>query len=277
LFDIQQFKLINKYALRDFSRSYKKLWVITSTLFVSLLLLSLTFSVKEALNTEISSNAKELLGGDIQIDSDIEALPPKVIDQFNALGKVSAAIEFATMLSKEGESPVFTELRAVDNNYPLYGEIETIPEGMANTIFSSSLKPQVLINESIQNLLNVGPGDDVTIMGQKFEVAGLVSSVPDLAESAVFGEFAIISMDSYEQFGLSSGGSFLDHKYRIKFNNSSQTQEPETIVKSIIAFDDTIKTRLPGQSGRRLSSVIDNFSNFLNLVSVSAMVIGFKR
>jgi putative ABC transport system permease protein len=64
-------------------------------------------------------------------------------------------------------------------------------------------------------------------MGQKFEVAGLVSSVPDLAESAVFGEFAIISMDSYEQFGLSSGGSFLDHKYRIKFNNSSQTQEPE--------------------------------------------------
>ena len=273
LFDIQQFKLINKYALRDFSRSYKKLWVITSTLFVSLLLLSLTFSVKEALNTEIASNAKELLGGDIQIDSDIEPLPPKVIDQFNALGKVSAAIEFATMLSKEGESPVFTELRAVDNNYPLYGEIETIPEEMANIIFSSSLKPHVLINESIQNLLNVGPGDDVTIMGQKFEVAGLVSSVPDLAESAVFGEFAIISMDSYEQFGLSSGGSFLDHKYRIKFNNSSQTQEPETIVNSIIAYDDTIKTRLPGQSGRRLSSVIDNFSNFLNLVSVSAMVI----
>jgi putative ABC transport system permease protein len=223
LFDIQQFKLINKYALRDFSRSYKKLWVITSTLFVSLLLLSLTFSVKEALNTEIASNAKELLGGDIQIDSDIEPLPPKVVDQFNALGKVSAAIEFATMLSKEGESPVFTELRAVDNNYPLYGEIETIPEEMANIIFSSSLKPHVLINESIQNLLNVGPGDDVTIMGQKFEVAGLVSSVPDLAESAVFGEFAIISMDSYEQFGLSSGGSFLDHKYRIKFNNSSQT------------------------------------------------------
>jgi hypothetical protein len=50
------------------------------------------------------------------------------------------------------------------------------------------------------------PGDDIIIMGQKFEVAGLVSSVPDLAESAVFGEFAIISMESYKKFGLSSGG-----------------------------------------------------------------------
>ena len=110
-------------------------------------------------------------------------------------------------------------------------------------------------------------------MGQEFKVAGLVSSVPDLAESAVFGEFAIISMDSYEQFGLSSGGSFLDHKYRLKFNDSTEPKKQEALVNSIISYDDKIKTRLPGQSGRRLSSVIDNFSNFLNLVSVSAMVI----
>ena len=273
MFDIHQFKLINKYALRDFSRSYKKLWVVTSTLFVSLLLLSLTFSIKEALNIEIENNSKELLGGDIQVDSDIEQLPSLVIEQFNALGKVSATIEFATMLSKEGESPVFTELRAVDNNYPLYGKVETTPQGVSEKIFSSAQKPAVLINESIQKLLKVSVGDDVVIMGQNFEVAGIVSSVPDLAESAVFGEFAIISMNSYEKFKLSSGGSFLDHKYRIKFNQLNEIQEQERIVNSIIAYDDRIKTRLPGQSGRSLSRVIDNFSNFLNLVSVSAMVI----
>ena len=75
LFNIQQLRLINKYAIRDFSRSYKKLWVVVSTLFISLLLLSLTFSVKEALNNEIEANAKELLGGDIQITSGIDPLP----------------------------------------------------------------------------------------------------------------------------------------------------------------------------------------------------------
>ena len=273
LFDIQQFKLINKYALRDFSRSYKKLWVITSTLFVSLLLLSLTFSVKEALNTEIENNSKELLGGDIQVTSGIDPLPEDVISQLSTLGEVSTSIEFATMVSREGESPVFTELRAVDNSYPLYGEIEAIPEDASEKIFANTQKPTVLINESIQNLLNVSQGDDVVIMGQKFEVAGLVSSVPDLAESAVFGEFAMISKGSYQQFGLSSGGSFLDHEYRIKFNKSTEASEQEALVNSIIAYDDTIVTRLPGESGQSLSSVIDNFSNFLNLISVSAMII----
>ena len=273
LFDIQQFKLINKYALRDFSRSYKKLWVITSTLFVSLLLLSLTFSVKEALNTEIANNSKELLGGDIQVTSGIDPLPEDVISQLSTLGEVSTSIEFATMISREGESPVFTELRAVDNSYPLYGEIQAIPEDASEKIFANTQKPTVLINESIQNLLNVSQGDDVVIMGQKFEVAGLVSSVPDLAESAVFGEFAMISKGSYQQFGLSSGGSFLDHEYRIKFNKSTEASEQEALVNSIIAYDDTIVTRLPGESGQSLSRVIDNFSNFLNLISVSAMII----
>ena len=273
MFDIQQFKLINKYALRDFSRSYKKLWVVTSTLFVSLLLLSLTFSVKEALNSEIDNNSKKLLGGDIQVTSGIDPLPEKIIDEFDTLGKVSAAIEFATMLSKEGESPVFTELRAVDDNYPLYGNIETIPQIASERIFVNSQKPSVLINESIQKLLKLSFGDDVVIMGQQFEVAGLVSSVPDLAESAVFGEFAIISMESYEQFGLNSGGSFLDHEYRIKFKNSTQVEKQEKLVRSIVEYDDSIEIRLPGESGQSLSRVIDNFSNFLNLVSVSAMVI----
>ena len=273
MFDIQQFKLINKYALRDFSRSYKKLWVVTSTLFVSLLLLSLTFSVKEALNSEIDNNSKELLGGDIQVTSGIDPLPEKIIDEFDTLGKVSAVIEFATMLSKEGESPVFTELRAVDDNYPLYGNIETIPQIASERIFVNSQKPSVLINESIQKLLKLSLGDDGVIMGQQFEVAGLVSSVPDLAESAVFGEFAIISMESYEQFGLNSGGSFLDHEYRIKFKNSTQAEEKEKLVRSIVEYDDSIEIRLPGESGQSLSRVIDNFSNFLNLVSVSAMVI----
>ena len=107
----------------------------------------------------------------------------------------------------------------------------------------------------------------------RFEVAGLVSSVPDLAESAVFGEFAIISMESYEQFRLNSGGSFLDHEYRIKFKNSTQVEKQEKLVRSIVEYDDSIEIRLPGESGQSLSRVIDNFSNFLNLVSVSAMVI----
>jgi len=110
LFNLQQLLLINKYALRDFLRSYKKLWVITTTLFISLLLLSLTFSVKQALNDEIQANSKELLGGDIQVNSGIEPLPVNILEELSSLGEISSAVELATMVSKKGQSPVLLKL-----------------------------------------------------------------------------------------------------------------------------------------------------------------------
>ena len=79
LFNYQQLSFIHRYALRDIRRSHKKLWVISTTLFISLLLLSLTFSVKQSMSDEIQANSKELLGGDIQISSGIDPLSSNII------------------------------------------------------------------------------------------------------------------------------------------------------------------------------------------------------
>ena len=171
--------------MRDISRSYKKLWVISTTLFISLLLLSLTFSIKQSMNDEIQANSKELLGGDIQISSGIEPLSSNTIAVLSQLGQVSERVELGTMLTKQGDTPVFTALRAVDNQYPLYGIMQTIPKDAAQKLFLATGKSTVLINENIQNQLQLQVGDDVKIMGQDFAVGGVISSVPDIAESAV--------------------------------------------------------------------------------------------
>ena len=57
------------------------------------------------------------------------------------------------------------------------------------------------------------------------------------------------------------------------YKRQTQVEKKEKLVRSIVEYDDSIEIRLPGESGQSLSRVIDNFSNFLNLVSVSAMVI----
>jgi len=157
---------MHRYAMRDISRSYKKLWVISTTLFISLLLLSLTFSIKESMNDEIQANSKELLGGDIQISSGIDPLSRNSIAVLSQLGQVSERVEFGTMLTKLGDAPVFTALRAVDSQYPLYGVIQTMPKDATQKLFFDTGKPAVLINENIQNQLQLKIGDDVKIMGQ---------------------------------------------------------------------------------------------------------------
>ena len=273
LFNYQQLSFIHRYAIRDISRSYKKLWVISTTLFISLLLLSVTFSIKQSMNEEIQANSKELLGGDIQVSSGIEPLSYKTLEKLSQLGQISEMIELGTMLAKQEETPVFTQLRAVDSQYPLYGVMQTIPKDAAQQLFLSESIPIVLINENIQNQLQLDIGDDVTIMGQNFIVGGLISSVPDIAQSAVFGEFAIINKQQFDKFNLKTSGSFLDHDYRLKINQDKTSQEIINQIEILFANDKSIEIRLPNDSGQSLQSAIDNFSNFLNLVAVSALII----
>ena len=256
--------------MRDISRSYKKLWVISTTLFISLLLLSLTFSIKQSMNDEIQANSKELLGGDIQISSGIKPLSSNTIAVLSQLGQVSERVEFGTMLTKQDDTPVFTALRAVDSQYPLYGVMQTMPKDATQKLFIATGKPTVLINENIQNQLQLQVGDDVKIMGQDFAVGGVISSVPDIAESAVFGEFAIINKQQFDNFNLKAGGSFLDHEYHLKINPGEDSAGKINQIESLFAGDKAVETRLPQDSGQSLRRTIDNFSNFLNkLVNVS--------
>ena len=225
------------------------------------------------MNEEIQANSKELLGGDIQVSSGIEPLSDKTLEKLSQLGQISEMIELGTMLAKQKETPVFTQLRAVDSQYPLYGVMQTIPKDAAQQLFLSESIPIVLINENIQNQLQLDIGDDVTIMGQNFIVGGLISSVPDIAQSAVFGEFAIINKQQFDKFNLKTSGSFLDHDYRLKIAPDKTSEGIINQIEMLFANNKIIETRLPKDSGQGLRSAIDNFSNFLNLVAVSALII----
>ena len=63
-----QYKFILIYALRDLKRNYKKISSIIITLFISLFILSAIFTIEDSLKKELKENAKELLGGDLEID-----------------------------------------------------------------------------------------------------------------------------------------------------------------------------------------------------------------
>jgi putative ABC transport system permease protein len=273
LFNYQQWLFIHRYAIRDIRRSYKKLWVIAITLFISLLLLSLTFSIKQSLNDEIKSNSVELLGGDVQINSGITPLSDERLLQLSKLGKVSQTVNFFTMLSKPGEGAVFTDLRSVDEHYPLYGVVQTEPAGAREKLLIETGAPAVLINENIQNQLQLKVGDELKIMSTIFVVGGVIVSVPDLTNSAAFGEFAIISKNEYDKFDLRTAGSFLHHDTRLKIPKSNDYDSIVDAVQSLLADDNNIRMKLPSDSVQSLRRIIDNFSNFLNLVSVSAMII----
>ena len=273
MFYLREFYFIHHYAVRDIKRNFKSLWIIFITLFISLFLLSSIFTIKKSLNYEIETNSKELLGGDLEISSGIHPLSEEIIEKISESGQLSQTVKFHTMVSREDKGSIFTDVRAIDKYYPLYGSIQTNPIESSQTLFLGSSNPSILINENIQNQFELEVGDNITILNKKFTVQGIILSVPNLDGAMIYGEFALISKSEFEKFNLTSAGSFLDYDYRLKIKNNENTQPQIEKIKSLINDDKTIKIRTPRDGSQNLRRTINNFFHFLSLVSVSAMFI----
>ena len=269
-----ELSLIFKYALKDLSRNYKKISSIIVTLFISLFILSAIFTIEDSLKKELNDNAKVLLGGDLEIDYNRNQGDLTLVNKVKEFSTVSQMIEFSTMLSttgREKNKSLFTRIKTVDEKYPLYGEVVYEPEDAYERM---QKEPKtILINESLSKTLKIKINDKVKVQDQSFIVVGIIKSVPDVSGFVAFGDWALAGKQTLEILKLNGIGSFLNYEYKVKFKPSDDPEKIESKIKDIFKDDQKVKLRFPENSASGLKRIINNFSQFLSLVSISAMLI----
>ena len=266
--------LIFRYALKDLSRNYKKISSIIATLFISLFILSAIFTIEDSLKKELNDNAKALLGGDLEIDYNRNKGNLKLVNKVKKFATVSQMIEFSTMVStidREKNKSLFTRIKTVDKNYPLYGSVIYEPSSSFDRMHREL--NTLLINESLSKNLNVKVNDKIKVQNQIFTVIGIVKSVPDVSGFVAFGDWALAGKKTLETLKLNGIGSFLNYEYKVKFNQSDDTRKIEKKIQDIFKNDEKVQLRYPENSASGLKRIINNFSQFLSLVSISAMLI----
>ena len=272
--NLSEINMIIKYALKDLSRNYKKIFSIIVTLFISLFILSAIFTIEDSLKKELNNNARALLGGDLEIDYNRNQGNLELINKVKEFTTVSQMIEFSTMLSttnREKNTSLFTRIKTVDKKYPLYGEIVYEPAGAYERMQNEP--KTILINESLSKTLKIKVNEIVKIQDHEFIVVGKIKSVPDVSGFVAFGDWALASKQTLDILELNGIGSFLNYEYKIKFNQNSDSAILEKKIESIFKNDQKVKLRYPENSASGLKRIINNFSQFLSLVSISAMLI----
>ena len=269
-----EFSLIFRYALKDLSRNYKKLTSIIITLFISLFILSAIFTIEDSLKKELNDNAKALLGGDLEIDYNRNEGNIQLVNKVKEFSTISQMIEFSTMVSttnREKNKSLFTRIKTVDTKYPLYGSVDYEPVGAFDRMHNEP--NTVLINQSLSKNLNLKINDQIKVQDQLFTVIGIVKSVPDVSGFVAFGDWALAGEQTLEILKLNGIGSFLNYEYKVKFNEADNPEKIEERIENIFKNDKKVKLRYPENSASGLKRIINNFSQFLSLVSISAMLI----
>ncbi len=269
-----ELNLIFKYALKDLSRNYKKLSSIIITLFISLFILSAIFTIEDSLKKELNDNAKALLGGDLEIDYNRNKGNLELVNQVKEFANISQMIEFSTMVStvdREKNKSLFTRIKTVDSKYPLYGEVNYEPVGAFERMHNEP--NTLLINESLSKNLNLKINEKIKVQNQLFTIIGIVKSVPDVSGFVAFGDWALAGDQTLEILRLNGIGSFLNYEYKVKFNETDDAKKLEKRIEDIFKNDQKVQLRYPENSASGLKRIINNFSQFLSLVSISAMLI----
>lgn len=129
-------------------------------------------TIGDRMEKGLSQQSRDFMAGDRALRSSRE-IPPGWLEEARKNGlQVSEQVSFSTM-TFAGDTPQLASVKAVDNRYPLYGELETQPAG---------LKPQpgtALLAPRLMALLSVKPGDTIEVGDATLRIAGEVTQEPD--------------------------------------------------------------------------------------------------
>ncbi|WP_044184836.1 putative ABC transporter permease subunit YbbP [Phytobacter massiliensis] len=129
-------------------------------------------NISDRMEKGLSQQSREFMAGDRTLRSS-RAIPQAWLDEARNRGlSVNEQLSFSTM-TFSGDTPQLASVKAVDDTYPLYGELQTRPPG---------LKPQagsVLLAPRLMALLNLKTGDMIDVGDATLRIAGEVVQEPD--------------------------------------------------------------------------------------------------
>ena len=270
LFNYTDIKFIFLFSIKDLFRSKAKLLSISITLFLSLFIYSTILTINLSLNEELSKNQKTLLGGDLEIDYNRGKANYDLISKIKKISQVTEIIEFNSMINKDNKS-IFVRIKSIDINYPLYGKVETHPKNAFQIMKKNS--NTILLNKNTFENLKLKIGEKVNIQNKNLTVIGYLKNIPDIGGAFVFGDYAMINNITLDELKLQALGNLINKEFKLKFNKNIESKNGIKLVKNILNKDKNHKIKMPENSGRGLKLAINNFIQFLSLLSISALLI----
>ncbi|TGK82135.1 FtsX-like permease family protein [Leptospira noumeaensis] len=231
-------------------------------------------SYKDNTANAIKREAKSIMGADIALQSpqEITKTAEKLVETSLPNGsETSASIQFLSMISNEsGEENSLSFIKAVETNYPFYGEMKTEPESAYH-----NLKPnQVLLDKSLVENLKLKIGDRVRLGDSLLVLAGVVVKEPGAVGSFVgSAPGSIILRDTANSTGLVQRGSRIRYTIYAKFPDTVDSlgwkdKEFEALIKE----DLTIYHNTEVNSGSQ--QFIKNTFDYMALLALAGFFLG---
>jgi putative ABC transport system permease protein len=261
-----------RLARRELRSGLRGFGVFLACLFLGVFAISAIGSFTASARTGLLEDASALLGGDLEVRRVHQPLTAPQRDFLSARGMLSEVVELRTMAgSPQQEQRTLVELKAVDDAYPLYGQLRIEPP---QELFRALEQQGALVEAPLLQRLGLQVGDPLRVGEITLHITGVIKAEPDRQVRAFYlGPRLLISSSSLAASGLLRPGSLVTYRTRLRLADSDQAQQIGAELDA--AYPEAgWRLRTWRQAAPRVRNVIDRLSTNLTLLGLCALLVG---
>lgn len=266
-------RTLGSLAWRESRSARRRLLLATSSITLGVAALVAIDSFAANVSRSVREQSRTILGGDIALGSrrGLSDTVSTLLDSLEREGHVIAretAFPAMAVLPRSGATRL-SQVRAVSDSFPLYGDITTEPAGRWPLLRTEAV---AIVDPGLLIALDAAVGDTVAIGLGRFVIAATVRDAPGVPEFAqVIGPRVFIPARYAPETQLLVFGSTSQHEAFIR-----TTENPADLARDLRARlrAEGVRVRSAEDAERGLTEAIDQLRQFVGIVGMVALLLG---
>ncbi|HZE47482.1 MAG TPA: ABC transporter permease, partial [Xanthobacteraceae bacterium] len=262
-----------RYALRELRGGLRGFYVFIACIALGVMAIAGVGSVAASLGDGLAREGRTLLGGDVAFSLIQREAQPDEVAFLRSRGRLSVAATLRAMARAGDGRLALVELKAVDGNYPMLGELTLDPKmPIADLLAEHDGVFGAAVDSTLLARFDLKLGDRVSVGNASFQLRSVEGAEPDkLAGNVGLGPRFLVSEAGLRATGLLQPGSLVRWIYRVKLPDNAADDRAAT------AFISDARAALPeagweirsrANASPQLERTINRFTQFLTLVGL---------
>ena len=269
------FALAWRFALRELRGGLRGFRIFLACLALGVGVIAAIGSIRASIEAGLSREGASLLGGDAEISFTYrfanEVERAWMEEQARSVSQIAEFRSMATV----GEERALTQVKAVDDLYPLVGAIALEPDiPLETALAGQDGRAGVAMEKVLADRLGLKPGDKVTFGTKDYVLMAVILREPDAAASGfTLGPRTLIALPALEGSGLLAPGSIYSSKYRLDLPFGVDLDQLRAEARA--RFESSgLRWRDARNGAPGIATFVERLGGFLVLVGLSGLAVG---
>ncbi len=236
-------------------------------------------SVRSAIDAGLTREGAALLGGQAELDFTYRFATDEERAWMDEIAQnVSQVVDFRSMavVDRDGTTERgLTQVKAVDDAYPLIGSVGLDPEiPLDQALGDQDGLPGAIMQQVLADRLGLSPGDTLRLGTQDFRLSALLTREPDSAGAGFgLGPRTIVRTEALDGSGLLETGTLFNTKYRLTLPPDADLDALEQAAEDKFG-DAGMRWRDSRNGAPGVARFVERLGAFLVLVGLSGLAVG---